>query len=138
MCRRFAVARTWPCSAFCSATPPKRPCWGVAGHKAHAPEARPWAAEAYLAAAAHFPPDYAQLRTSHGIPSPIGIPEESPLPSPLISWAVVGGVFSSAVFCSGLAQSSGCFIAFLSFHFNFSQLTPITHSHHIIFPLGRL
>ena len=58
---------------------------GLGGPQAHAPEVRPWAAEAFLAAAAHSPPPspptFARLKTSHKIPSLTGTPEESPLPS---------------------------------------------------------
>ena len=80
MCRRFAVARAWPCPAFRSATPPQRPCWGLAGPR----RMRLRFALGQLKLSLQqllIPPPFARLKTSHEIPSLTGTPEESPLPS---------------------------------------------------------
>ena len=114
MCRRFAVARARPRHHLRRGHASDEALLGLGASQAPAPEARPWAAEAYLAAAAPSPAslNYTRLQTSHGIPyANLGVPEEPtlfPLPSlSRIFWDVVGGVFSAARLGRGFSQLSG-------------------------------
>ena len=114
MCRRFAVARARPRHHLRRGHASDEALLGRGASQAPAPEARPWAAEAYLAAAAPSPAslNYTRLQTSHGIPyATLGVPEEPtlfPLPSlSRIFWDVVGGVFSAAGLSRGFSQLSG-------------------------------
>ena len=126
MCRRFAVACVWPRPALRLG---HASAWGLLGLgalEAHAPEARLWAAEAYLGAAAHSPPP--QLRaTTNQSRDTLCQPRAPGVYPPfytdfsfliIIIWDAVGGGFLSAAgLCHGFAQLFGHLLSLFLIHF---------------------